>query len=676
MNQIPLSNVRSFVLVGHTGSGKTAITDALAYKLGLNDRLGSTANGSSVSDFTEEEKNRKISLFATTFHADYKAGDQTYSLFFSDAPGYMDFYGQLLTAVRASDTAIVVVDSGSGVQVGTWRGWHCADKQGVAARSIAVTGLDKENTDYAKTVAALREAFGNKCIPVAFPSDDKKTLVPLFSDSIPAAFSSLAGEVKDQLVELAAEQSEDLMNKYFENGELSPEDLKAGLRLAALSGAFVPILPVFPLSGVGVQELLDATVEYFADPTQRKRIDAEGNEIKADPNGPFFALVWHTVSDSFTGLMSHIRVLSGTLKPGMEIDNARTGKDTAGSILIPLGTKTAPAQEATPGDIVAIPKLRATTVGDTLRAPGTTLQAAPIELPTPVAFAAVRAVSQSDDDKLGTALQKVLDCFPSIKVERNAETHETVIKALGDVHLDVAAKLMKQLANVNVTLSTPQVAYHETINGTGEGHHRHKKQSGGRGQFGEVYMKVEPLPEGETDWFVDETVGGSIPGNFMPAIQKGCVERMLRGPVAGYKVVGVKVRIYDGSFHPVDSSEIAFKIAGSGALKDAMMKAKPVLLEPIMSVRVTIPDQFMGAVNGDLTHKRGRVLGIEAEDGMQVIQADVPEAELVRYSAELRSLTGGQGTFSMEFSRYETVPGNVAQKVIADSPYNKQSEEE
>ena len=675
MNQIPVSNVRTFVLVGHTGSGKTAITDALAYKLGLNDRLGSTANGSSVSDYAEEEKSRKISLFATTFHADYKAAAGTYSLFFSDAPGYMDFYGQMLTAVRASDTAVVVVDAGSGVQVGTWRGWHCADKQGVSARCIAVTGLDKENTDYGKTVAALREAFGNKCIPVYFPADDKKSLVSLFAD-VPAAYADLAAEVKEQLVELAAEQTEELMEKYFADGALSDEDLKKGLDLAAASGAFVPVLPVFPLSGVGIQELLDASVEYFASPEQRKRTDADGNEIKADPNAPFLGLVWHTVSDSFTGLMSHVRVLSGTLKAGMEIDNARTGKDTAGSLLVPNGKKTAPTQDATPGDIVAIPKLRATTVGDTLRAPGSTIQAAAIELPTPVAFAAVRAVSQSDDDKLGTALQKVLDCFPSIKVERNAETHETVIKALGDVHLDVAAKLMKQLSNVNVTLSTPQVAYHETINGTGEGHHRHKKQSGGRGQFGEVYMKVEPLPEGETEWFVDETVGGSIPGNFLPAIQKGCVERMTRGPVAGYKVVGVKVRIYDGSFHPVDSSEIAFKIAGSGALKDAMMKAKPVLLEPIMSVRVTIPDQYMGAVNGDLTHKRGRLVGMEAEDGMQVIIADVPEAELFRYSAELRSLTAGQGTFSMEFSRYETVPGNVAQKIIAESPFNKQAEEE
>ena len=675
MNQIPVSHVRSFALVGHTGSGKTAITDALAFKLGLSDRLGSTANGSSVSDYAEEEKSRKISLFATTFHADYKAAAGTYSLFFSDAPGYMDFYGQMLTAVRASDTAVVVVDAGSGVQVGTWRGWHCADKQGVAARCIAVTGLDKENTDYGKTVAALREAFGNKCIPVYFPTDDKKSLVSLFAD-VPPAYADLAAEVKEQLVELAAEQTEELMEKYFADGALSDEDLKKGLDLAAASGAFVPVLPVFPLSGVGIQELLDASVEYFASPEQRKRTDADGNEIKADPNAPFLGLVWHTVSDSFTGLMSHVRVLSGTLKAGMEIDNARTGKDTAGSLLVPNGKKTAPTQDATPGDIVAIPKLRATTVGDTLRAPGSTVQAAAIELPTPVAFAAVRAVSQSDDDKLGTALQKVLDCFPSIKVERNAETHETVIKALGDVHLDVAAKLMKQLSNVNVTLSTPQVAYHETINGTGEGHHRHKKQSGGRGQFGEVYMKVEPLPEGETEWFVDETVGGSIPGNFLPAIQKGCVERMTRGPVAGYKVVGVKVRIYDGSFHPVDSSEIAFKIAGSGALKDAMMKAKPVLLEPIMSVRVTIPDQYMGAVNGDLTHKRGRLVGMEAEDGMQVIIADVPEAELFRYSAELRSLTAGQGTFSMEFSRYETVPGNVAQKIIAESPFNKQAEEE
>lgn len=676
MNQIPLSNVRSFVLVGHTGSGKTAITDALAYKLGLNDRLGSTANGSSVSDFTEEEKNRKISIFATTFHADYKAGAETYSLFFSDAPGYMDFYGQLLAATRAADTAICVVDAGSGIQVGTLRGWRCADKQGVYDRCIAVTGLDKDNTDFGKVCNDLRDALGKRCVPLYFPSADKKSLVSLFSADVPAAYKDLAEEMKGQLVELAAEQTEELMNKYFEEGTLSDEEIQKGLTEAAITGAFVPVLPVFPLSGTGIQELLDTTVAYFADPTRRVRRDASGNEIATDPDKPFLGLVWHTVSDSFTGLMSYVRVLSGTLKVGMEVENPRSGKDTVGSILVPVGKKTVAVKEATPGDLVAIPKLRDTVVSDTLCAPGNPVHAAPIDLPKPVAFAAVKAKSQSDDDKLGGALQKVMDCYPTIKVERNAETHEIVMKALGDVHLDVAANLMKQLSNVNVELSTPLVAYRETITAKGEGHHRHKKQSGGRGQFGEVYLRVEPLAEGETEWFLNETVGGSIPGNFMPAIEKGCLERMVHGAVAGYKVVGVKVRVYDGSFHPVDSSEIAFKIAGSGALKEAMLQAKPQLLEPIMSVRITIPDQFMGAVNGDLTHKRGRVVGIESEDGMQVIVADVPESELFRYSAELRSMTGGQGTFSMEFARYDIVPSNVAKKIIDESPYNKTAEEE
>jgi elongation factor G len=291
-------------------------------------------------------------------------------------------------------------------------------------------------------------------------------------------------------------------------------------------------------------------------------------------------------------------------------------------------------------------------------------------------FAAVTAATQADDDKLGPALQRLLEQDQTLQVERNAETHETVLKGLGDVHLDAAVHLLKQMSNVTVKLSTPKIAYRETVTAIGDGHHKHKKQSGGRGQYGEVYLKVEPLREGDEDWYVNDTVGGSIPGNFIPAIEKGVVERMVHGSVAGYPVVGIKVRVYDGSFHDVDSSEIAFKIAGSAALRDALSKARPVLLEPIMSVRISTPEAFMGAVTGDLTHKRGRVLGYENEDDMQVILADVPQGELFRYAAELRSITGGQASFEMTFSRYDVVPSNVAPKIVAESPYKHHETEE
>jgi elongation factor G len=677
MHDIPISNVRNFVIVGHSGSGKTSLTDALAYKLGLNDRLGSPAAGSSVSDFTDEEKNRKISIFSASFQTDYAASDGSkYDLFFTDTPGFMDFHGQMMAAARAADTALCVVDASGGVQVGTRRAWKCADQQGVVARAIAVTGLDKDNTSLATALESVQAAFGDKCVPVAFLAADKKSVVSVLAANVPADMADDVAAAKQKLVELAAEQDEALMEKYFSEGALSDAETAAGLLKAAAAGTFVPVMPVLPLSGGGVPELLEVVCRYFASPLQRVRNDAEGKPIDPAANRPFLGLVWRTVSDAFVGQMSYVRVLAGTLKTNSEVENPRAGeKEKVGALLIPCGKKQNPVETATAGDIVAIPKLKSTKVGDTLCAIGAPQRAAPLVFPNAVMFAAVTAKSQADDDKLGPALQRIVEQDPTLHFERNAETHETVLRGLGDVHLDVACSLMKSLSNVNVTLSTPKVAYRETVTGVGEGHYRHKKQSGGRGQFGEVYLKVERRPEGDDEWFVDDIVGGSIPGNFLPAIQKGLVEAMLHGSVAGYPVVNIRARIYDGSYHDVDSSEIAFKIAGGRAFRDGMAKAKPVLLEPIMTVRVTIPDHFMGPINGDLTHKRGRVLGMDNDDGLQVVIAEVPQAELFRYAAELRSITGGQGSFSMEFNRYEVVPSNVAQKVIAESPYQHHDEE-
>ncbi len=677
MQDIPLSHVRNFVVVGHSGSGKTSLVDALAFKLGLNDRLGSPAGGSSLSDFTDEEKARKISIFSSTFHALHRASSgATYSLLFTDTPGFMDFHGQMLSSLRASDTVLCTVDASGGVQVGTRRAWKVADQQHVMARAVAVTGLDKDNTDFHATVRAVQEAFGDGCVPVGFLSADASRVVSVFDEDQPAELADASEAARQKLIELAAEQDEALMEKFFAEGTLAPDEVTRGLEKALASGGFVPVLPVLPLSGVGVDVLLETVCAFFASPLARERKDAEGAAIDPAPDKPFLGLVWRTVSDAFVGQMSYVRVLSGRLRADSEVENPRAGaKEKVGALLVPCGKKQNPTTEATAGDIVAIPKLKSTKVGDTLCALGAPFRAAPLVFPSAVMFAAVTAKTQADDDKLGPALHRVVEQDPTLHVERNPETHETVLSGLGDVHLDVACSLMRQLSHVNVTLSTPKVAYRETVTAMGEGHHRHKKQSGGRGQFGEVYLRVDRLPEGESEWFVDKIVGGAIPGNFLPAIQKGLVEGMLHGVVAGYPVVNIRVQVYDGSYHDVDSSEIAFKIAGGRALRDGMAKAKPVLLEPIMTVRVMIPDQFMGPINGDLTHKRGRVLGMDTEDGMQVVVAEVPQAELFRYAAELRSMTGGQGSFSMAFNRYETVPSNVAQKVIAESPHKHHDED-
>ncbi|MGI5868864.1 MAG: elongation factor G [Kiritimatiellia bacterium] len=677
MHDIPVENVRNFVIAGHSGTGKTALTDALAFKFGLNDRLGATANGSSISDFTEEEKSRKISIFSATFNTKYTAPDgKEYNLFFTDTPGFMDFYGQLRSACRAADSGVVTVDAGSGVQVGTRRAWKTFDQTGVVSRVVAVTGLDKDNTDFHKTIESLRHAFGDGCIPVAFPADDKASVVSVFADNVPAAYADAAAQAKELLMERAAESDDELTEKYLMEGSLSAEEIEAGLVQAAANGGFIPVVPVFPLTGVGIQEFLDVMVKWSANPMQRERTDIDGKVIDTSPTAPFFGLVWRSVSDSFVGQMSYVRILSGTINVDTEVENPSSGREKVASMLAPCGKKHNSVTTASVGDIVAIPKLKATKVSDTLCAVGSNLRARPVKFPDPVMFAAVTSASQADEDKLGPALQRLLEQDQTLQVERNAETRETVLKGLGDVHLDTAVNLLKQMSNVSVKLSTPKVAYRETVTAQGAGHHRHKKQSGGRGQYGEVYLKVEPLPEGDADWYVDETVGGSIPGNFIPAIEKGVVERMQNGAVAGYPVVNIKVRVYDGSFHDVDSSEIAFKIAGSYALRDGLSKARPVLLEPIMSVRISTPDQFMGAVTGDLTHKRGRVLGYENEDDMQVILAEVPQGELFRYAAELRSITGGQASFEMTFARYDVVPSNVAPKIIAESPYKQREAED
>jgi len=688
MKEMPVSNIRNFAILGHSGSGKTALTDALIFKLGLNDRQGSTDNGSSVSDYTDEEKVRKISLFACPFTADYKADSgNTFRFVFTDTPGYMDFYGQVLGAVRASDAALIVVDATGGVQVGTRRAWHACESDGLVSRAFVITGLDKENASFDKALESIRQAFGNGCVPVVAPMNGKMVDILAAND-----LSAELQAVKGQLVEAAAETDDTMIEKYLAGEKLSADEIGKGLVQAVASGKCYPVFAVMPhKDAAGLKELMEGFCRLFPCPGARVYKDTDGNVIKPDPAAPFIGQVCRTVIDTFVGQLSFVRVIAGTLTKGELFNVTANSRESAVAIIHAIGKKQVPVESAGPGEIVAIPKLKVTRTSHTLvvaqshhghaaghapAAAGHTAQVAPIVFPNPVMYMALTAKTQVDEDKMGTAIHRLCDQDPTLLVEKNAETKEVVLKGLGDVHIDVATKLMKSQSNVNVDLSTPKVPYRETVTALGDGHYKHKKQTGGRGQYGEVYLRVDPKRPGEEEWFLDEVVGGTIPNNFKPAVQKGVVEGMLAGSVAGYPVQNVKVHMYDGSYHDVDSSEIAFKIAALRAFRDAMSKAHPVLLEPIMTVKVTIPEHFMGTINGDLTHRRGRVLGLEAEGGMQTITAEAPLAEMFKYAAELRSMTGGQGSFDMFFARYEVVPANVAQKIIAEAAKHRKVDEE
>ncbi|MCE9616628.1 MAG: elongation factor G [Lentisphaerae bacterium] len=679
MKDVPVSDKRNIALMGHTHSGKTTLLDAIWYKLGLNDRLGSVDNGSSVADYNDEEKGRKITLFSKSFSANYTtAGGKTVSLSFTDTPGYMDFFGQMIAAVHVADAALIVVDAVGGIQVGTHRAWKCCNQQGIKARGFVITGIDRENGNYARVLESIQATFGKQCVPVEVPLAGGAGVVDALAakDVPPAAKDEVEAE-KAALIERAAETNDSLIEKFLGGEELTPDEVARGLVDAVATGGIMPVFACAAPKGVGLTELLEEIARLFPGPDRHARKTADGAAIGTGEGEPFVGQVWRMVNDPFAGQLAFVRVMGGTLRADSEVYNAsKKQKERVGAMLLVNGKKQEPMSVATAGDIVAIPKLKFTGLGDTLCAMGRTAVCAPMKFPKPVTMQAMKGKTQADDDKLGTAAQRVCDDDPTLHVERNTATHEMVLMGLGDVHLDVAVELMKSRSHVDVLLSTPKVPYRETVTSVGEGHYKHKKQSGGRGQYGEVYIKVQPKQDPAEDWFEDAVVGGVIPHNFIPAVQKGLVEGMTAGALAGFPVADVKVTLYDGSYHDVDSSEIAFKIAASRALKDGMLKARPVLLEPIMSVKVFVPDHCLGDINGDLNHKRGRIHGMETEDGLQVILADVPQSELFRYAAELRSITAGQGTFEMEFSRYEQVPGNIAQKVVAEATKDRKHEVE
>jgi elongation factor G len=581
----------------------------------------------------------------------------------------------VIQASRIAGAALITVDAHAGIQVGTAKAWKQADALELP-RAIVVTGLDRENSPFDKVMADIKAMWGARCIPVVIPMPDNSAVMDVLGCvNPPDSVSELVKECKNSLVEMAAETDDTLIEKYLGGQALSATEISDGLRHAVFDRKLVPVFACMALKGVGVAELLDGIARFFPSPADRPMKDADGKVIDASPKAPFVGFVWRTVNDPFIGHMSFVYVCGGTLKADTEVLNVnKDQKERIVQFVAFNGKKQLPIVEAEAGDIVAISKLKATTLGDALCQGGAKATFAPFLFPNPVMWYAVSAKTQGDEDKIGTALHRLAEDDPTIRVERNVDTHETILSGMGDTHLAAAVDRMRKRSAVDVILSTPKIPYKETITGRGEGHYKHKKQSGGRGQYGEVYLKVEPLPSGDEEWFENAIVGGVIPHNFIPAVQKGVVEGMSRGALAGFPVVNIKSSVYDGSYHDVDSSEIAFKIAGGRAFRDAMSKAKPVLLEPIMNVRITIPEQFMGDVNGDMSHRRGRIVGMEVAENMQVVTADIPQAELYTYCAELRSMTGGRGTFEMSFARYDIVPGSVAQKIIAAAEKVKEEE--
>jgi len=672
MKDIPIADVRNFVLVGHTGSGKTTLLDSLLYKLGVNDRLGNPGDGTSMADWTDEEKTREISIWAKALDAVWRPkGKKPLRLTMLDTPGYADFTGQMIAATRVADAALVVVDAMSGLQVGTVRAWKRCEARKLP-RAIAITGLDKENADFDAILATLQEIWGLRCEAVSIPSEDKKSVIDVLS-----AEGEKAEEIRTRLIDVAAESSDELIEKVLNGDTLTPDELAAGLREAVVQSKFIPVFAVMARQSVGLDELLAGFAQLMPSPLDREIQDEDGQVVNPAPDAPLVAQVWRSINDPFVGQLTIARIWGGTLKADSEIFNAhKEKKERVATVYFLNGKKQETVPEAEAGDIVALAKLKVTGLNDTLCATGQSVKMPPIVFPNPVVAFSVLPKNKGDEDKLGQGLRRVAEDDPTIHVQRNDATHELIISGMGDMQIDTAMERMKAKSKVEVTLHTPKVAYKESVTSMGEGHHKHKKQSGGRGQYGEVYLRIEPKKPDIDHWFVDGIVGTSIPRNFLPAIEKGLVEGMLSGSVAGYPVENTMVTVYDGSSHDVDSSEIAFKIAARAAFKDGMSKAKPVLLEPIMTLRVTIPGDFMGDCTGDLNHKRGRILGMESEDGMQTIIAEIPQAETFKYCTELRSMTGGRGSFEMEFNRYDIVPSNVTQKIVADAEKRKQGEEE
>jgi elongation factor G len=693
VNIFAADKIRNVALAGHSSTGKTSLSEAMLFTAGVTNRLGTVDDGSSRSDYTDAEIDRKISISASLLFCEW----QSSKINILDAPGYADFIGDAKGALWATDCAVILVDAANGVEIGTDKAWGFAEAYGRPVL-FYVNHMDKEFASFDGVLEGLREHYGLGVVPFQLPVNQgtgfnqiadvlsgKLLTYPADGSGkpeqadLPEEMQAQVEALREQIVEAAAESDDELTEKYLEDGELSDEDLARGLGTGILNRTLFPVLCGDASRNIGTAQLLDFIVRQMPSPAQMppkptyKGEGEEGIQLPCDQDGPLAAAVFKTISES-VGDLSFVRVYSGTLTPGTDIFNSsRKVAERIGQVYVLNGQERAEVASIPAGDMGALIKLKDTHTGDVICGRRDDLDLGHLEHPHPLIRIALQPKSRGDEDKISTGLQRIHEEDPSFLAGYDSELKQIIAQGQGELHLDVVLGKLKQKFGVEVERIQPRIPYRETITSKGEGHHRHKKQTGGRGQFGEVYVRIEARPRGEGYEFSDDTVGGSIPRNYIPAVEKGVVEAMERGILAGYRAVDFKLSVYDGSFHPVDSSEMAFKMAGSQAFQKAFLSAKPIMLEPIYKVEVTVPEKYMGDVMGDLNSRRGRIQGIDPQGAFQVIRVEVPLAELYKYSTSLRSMTQGTGDYLMELSHFDPVPHEVAQKVIEAS---KEDEEE
>jgi len=687
MGSYKIEDLRNVSLVAHSDAGKTSLTEAMLFNAGAINRMGSVAEGNTVSDYDPEEVRRKISVNTSVTPWEWE-GRKVNLL---DTPGYADFVGEVKGAIRVTDAVVLVLAAPAGVEVGTELGWQYADELRLP-RMVFINKMDRENASFERALEQLRAKFDAHLVPLALPIGaqanfkgvvDVLGMKAYLGDSkkasdLPAESHEQAKIARQQIVEAAAEADDELIVKYLDGAELTPEEIFSGLGKAIATGKVVPVLCGSATQNMGVRLLQDAIARYLPSPadTQAKaKVLKDGSEelLKPLATGPLAALVFKTMADPFVGKLTYFRVYSGALQSDSRVTNANKGEEErVGQLFFLRGKEQTPTKEVSAGDIGVVSKLQFTSTGDTLCDKDHVVALTGIKFPHPVAFGAVAPKTKADLDKMGTALARLVEEDPTLVVTRDPDTNETVISGMGDSHIDIAVRRMAQKFGVDVVVSVPKVPYRETITKTVEVQGRHKKQTGGRGQFGDIWVRFEPLPRKSGFEFVDEVFGGHVPHNFIPAVEKGFREILVKGALAGYPATDFRAALYDGSSHPVDSSEIAFKLAAHLAFKKAWEVGNPVLLEPIMKVTIVVPEQFMGDVLGDLNTKRARVMGMDQQKGNSVINAEAPLAEMQRYAADLRSMTQGRGYFTMEFERYDQVPAHIAERIVAEAQKSKE----
>ncbi|ABI68462.1 elongation factor G [Syntrophomonas wolfei] len=681
MKVYPSSKIRNIALVGHGGTGKTSLAEAMIYNTGATKRLGKVDDGNTVADFYPEEIKKKITISTALVPCEYK----DHKINILDTPGYSDFYFEVAGTMRVADSMLVVLSATAGVEVQTEIVW---DDYPTVPKLAFINKMDRENADFYKVLDDMKNSFTDNIVPVQIPigaAESFKGVVDLLKmkalifeagsgkiseEEIPADMLDEVESFKETLIEAAAEANDDLLGKYLEGEELSDAEIMDGIKEAASNGSAVFVFCGSALNNMGVSPLMDFIVNCGTAPDKNPLVAGKDMENEA-----FLAQVFKTIADPYIGRLTMFRLFTGKLKADSVVYNANKEKEEKiAQLLIMTGKEQASVPEIYAGDIAAVAKLSVTSTGDSLTLKAQPVIMDPIEFPLPTLGIAIEPRSKGDEDKLSGALQRLLEEDPTIRVEKNVETRQTILRAMGDTHVDIVLEKLSRKFGVDVISREMRIPYRETIKATVEAEGKHKKQSGGHGQYGHVFVKFEPLYEGEFE-FAENVFGGSVPRQYFPAVEKGLIEAMEEGVLAGYPVTNIKATLYDGSYHSVDSSEMAFKMAARLAFRKGVESAKPVLLEPIMNVQIEVPEAYMGDIIGDLNSRRGRVQGMEPAGKKQLIKAQVPLAEMARYTIDLKSMTQGRGKFKMEFSNYEEVPGQNAEKIIEKAKQEKEEKE-